>query len=128
MASKPQPKRHAPEPEPSLPVAEDIERETLGHILVTGKVRDSLPATHFQPAQHQRIWRAIAALRERSEPIDRLTVAEELKTQRSLSSVGGLSYLVSLETGMFPELNLNRHIDILKEKALLRRLINHANG
>ena len=99
MASKPQPKRHAPEPEPSLPVAEDIERETLGHILVTGKVRDSLTATHFQLAQHQRIWRAIAALRERSEPIDRLTVAEELKTQRSLTSVGGLSYLVSRRAG-----------------------------
>jgi len=85
-------------------------------------------AGHFHLERHRRIWHAIAALRDRGEPIDRFTVAEQLKTVGSLSNVGGLSYLVDLENGMFAEANLNRHIDILNDKALLRRLINQANG
>jgi hypothetical protein len=120
--------RDTSDKEQGLPQAEDIEREVLAHMLVTGKAWDSLMAGHFHLERHRRIWHAIAALRDRGEPIDRLTVAEQLRTVGSLSNVGGLSYLVDLENGMFAEANLNRHIDILNDKALLRRLINQANA
>jgi replicative DNA helicase len=62
-------------------------------------------------------------LHERGEKIDRVTLANELMKLGQLQSVDGLSYLVTLDDGL-PQLhNLDSYVAIVKEKALLRRII-----
>jgi replicative DNA helicase len=115
-------------PEQGSPQAEDIERELLGKILVTGMMPDSLTVRHFHPEKHQVIFRAIEAVWQRGEPIDRLTVHAELEAQRNVTASGGLTYLAELETGNFPEQHTERHIAILRDKDLLRRTMAAGNA
>src|SRR5260370_9036473 len=60
---------------------------------------------------------------ERSERIDRVTVANELMKQNQLESVDGVSYLVSLDEGLPTLSNLDSYVGIVKDKATLRRII-----
>ena len=62
-------------------------------------------------------------LYERGERIDRVSLAEELMRQGQLESCDGLSYLVSLDDGLPKLSNLDGYIRIVKDKALLRRII-----
>ena len=62
-------------------------------------------------------------LYDRGEKIDRVTVANELMKQGQLESVDGLSYLVSLDDGLPQIANLDSYIRIVKDKAMLRKLI-----
>ena len=62
-------------------------------------------------------------LNERGESIDRITVANELMNCNELESCDGLSYLVSLDDGLPQILNIDSYIRIVKDKAVLRRII-----
>jgi replicative DNA helicase len=66
----------------------------------------------------------MSELHERGERIDRVTLANELMKHGQLQSVDGLSYLVSLDDGLPQIHNLEGYVTIVKEKALLRRIIN----
>ena len=59
---------------------------------------------------------------ERNEKIDRVTLANELTRQGQLQSVDGLSYLVSLDDGLPVIHNLADYIEIVREKARVRRI------
>ena len=60
---------------------------------------------------------------ERGERIDRVTVANELMRFNELESCDGLSYLVSLDDGLPQTVNIDGYIRIVKDKAVLRRII-----
>ena len=62
-------------------------------------------------------------LQERGEKIDRITVANELMKFNELEACDGLSYLVSLDDGLPQIPNLDSYIRIVKDKAVLRRII-----
>ena len=62
-------------------------------------------------------------LQERGERIDRVTVANELMKFNELEACDGLSYLVSLDDGLPHIPNLDSYIRIVKDKAVLRRII-----
>ena len=62
-------------------------------------------------------------LHERGENIDRITVANELMKFNELEACDGLSYLVSLDDGLPQIPNLDSYIRIVKDKAVLRRII-----
>ena len=62
-------------------------------------------------------------LQERGEKIDRVTVANELMKFNELEACDGLSYLVSLDDGLPQIPNLDSYIRIVKDKAVLRRII-----
>src|SRR5262245_5733057 len=117
MNSTPQQADQTPE---GMPEAIVIERETLGHILVTGQIHESLTADCFHLEDHRRIWYAVVALRDRGEPIDRLSVYEELRTRKAGLE---LSFVADLESGLFPKLNIDNHVQILLTKSLARRII-----
>jgi replicative DNA helicase len=110
-----------------LPGNLDAERFVLGAIM-TGdnaflQAAGILSADDFSLEKHKRIFLRMSELHERGEKIDRVTLANELMNQGQLQSVDGLSYLVSLDDGL-PQLhNLDSYISIVKEKALLRRII-----
>src|SRR5579875_3080725 len=110
-----------------LPDNLDAERFVLGAIMSTEaaflQVAGLLTADDFSLEKHKRIFLRMSELHERGEKIDRVTLANELMKHGQLQSVDGLSYLVSLDDGL-PQLhNLDSYVGIVKEKALLRRII-----
>ncbi|MDQ2775125.1 MAG: replicative DNA helicase [Acidobacteriota bacterium] len=110
-----------------LPDNIDAERFVLGAIMSNEnaflQVAGTLSADDFSLEKHKRIFLRMSDLHERGERIDRVTLANELMKQGQLQSVDGLSYLVSLDDGL-PELhNVESYVGIVKEKALLRRII-----
>ena len=83
----------------------------------------SLEADDFSLEKHRRIFKRMGDLQDRGENIDRVTVANELMKFNELEACDGLSYLVSLDDGL-PQLpNLDSYIRIVKDKAVLRRII-----
>jgi replicative DNA helicase len=115
------------ETEKGLPANIDAERFVLGSILLDDglfiQAAGSLDADDFSLEKHKRIFRRMAGLHERSERIDRVTVANELIKFSELEACDGLSYLVSLDDGLPQIPNLDSYIRIVKDKSVLRRII-----
>jgi len=113
--------------EKGLPVNLDAERYVLGAILMDDalyiQVAGSLESDDFSLEKHRRIFLRMGELYERSERIDRVTVANELMKQGQLESVDGITYLVSLDEGLPALANLDSYVRIVKDKAILRRII-----
>ena len=113
--------------ERGLPANEDAERFVLGSVLLNQdtyfQVAGAVEPEDFSLESHRRIFARMKDLYDRGEKIDRVTLANELMKQGQIESVGGFSYLVSLDEGL-PELsNLDSYIRIVKDKATLRKLI-----
>ena len=113
--------------EKGLPANLDAERFVLGAVLMDDalyvQVAGALEASDFSLEKHRRIFLRMGELYERSERIDRVTVANELLKQNQLESVDGVSYLVSLDEGLPVLSNLESYIRIVKDKSVLRRII-----
>src|SRR5579864_3630384 len=113
--------------ERGLPVNLDAERFVLGAILMDDalyiQVAGALEAEDFSLEKHRRIFLRMGELYNRGERIDRVTVANELMKQNQLESVDGVSYLVSLDEGLPALANLDSYVRIVKDKAVLRRII-----
>jgi replicative DNA helicase len=77
----------------------------------------------FYREAHRRLFRAMTRLFERGDVIDVITVAEELKKTEELDSVGGLEYIAELVDAVPTAANIEYHARIVRDKALLRRLI-----
>lgn len=111
----------------ALPVNLDAERFILGAIMSEDnaylQVAGVLTPDDFSLEKHKRIFLRMAELHDRGEKIDRVTLANELMKQGQLQSIDGLSYLVSLDDGLPQFYNLDSYIGIVREKALLRRII-----
>jgi replicative DNA helicase len=113
--------------EKGLPANLDAERYVLGSILLDYslfvQVAAVLQAEDFSLEKHRRIFLRMNELQERSERIDRVTVAEELMKHNQLEACDGLGYLVSLDDGLPQIQNLDSYVRIVKDKSLLRRVI-----
>jgi len=113
--------------EKGLPASVDTERLVLGSILLNDavylQVAGSLSPEDFSLEKHRRIYGRMRDLYGRGERIDRVTLAEELMKQGQLESVDGLSYLVELDAGLPEITNLDSYVRIVKDKAMLRKLI-----
>jgi replicative DNA helicase len=110
-----------------LPSNVDAERFVLGSILLNDSLyiqaAGELEPDDFSLEKHRRIFSRMGELHERGERIDRVTVANELLRFNELESCDGLSYLVSLDDGLPQILNIDAYIRIVKDKAVLRRII-----
>lgn len=113
--------------EKGLPSNVDAERFVLGSILLDDSafldVAGALMVDDFCLDKHRKIFRRMSELHERSDKIDRVTVANELMKFNELESVDGLSYLVSLDDGLPRIPNLDSYVKIIRDKATLRRII-----
>ena len=76
---------------------------------------------------HKIIYESMIKLSNKSEPIDLITLTEELKKQGHLDDVGGISYITSLSTIVPTTSNVKYYADIVKEKSVLRKLIKVSN-
>ncbi len=86
-----------------------------------------LTRNDFYRESHRRIFEAMAALAERSQPIDLVTLKDELIKGAALEGVGGAAYLASLLDGVPRITNVEHWSRIIKEKAVLRNLIHASN-
>jgi replicative DNA helicase len=105
----------------------EAEQSVLGGILIENeaihKVMEILTADDFYRDAHQRIFNAIVDLSERSEPADLITLTNELRKLNQLDPTGGASYLASLIDSVPTAANIEYYAKIVKEKAILRKLI-----
>ncbi|MEW6136506.1 MAG: replicative DNA helicase [Bacteroidota bacterium] len=109
------------------PQAPDVEEVVLGALLLDSKainaVIDFLKAEAFYKDAHQRIYSAIQRLFGESEPIDLVTVTNELRKSGELEVVGGPYYLAMLTNRVASSANIEYHARIIAEKYIQRELI-----
>ena len=113
--------------EKGLPTNTEAEQFVLGSILLNDAIfpqaAGALEVEDFSLEKHRRIFQRMGDLQERGDPIDNLTLINELEKHDQLDSVDGMAYVASLTEG-FPRLtNVDSYIKIVKDKSLLRRLI-----
>ena len=113
------------------PQARDLEEAVLGAILIEkdaiSYVSDILKPESFYVDAHGKIYRAIQNLFARSQPIDLLTVSEELRKEGQLESVGGAYYLSELTNKIGSSANVEFHARIVIQKFIQRELIHISN-
>jgi len=105
----------------------EAEQCVLGAIMLENEalasVIEDLRSEDFYKEAHKKIYTAMLDLYEKNEPIDLITLTEQLKKKEELETIGGASYLSQL-VGMVPSAaNARYHAKIVKEKAILRNLI-----
>ena len=109
------------------PQAVDVEQSVLGAMLIEREAIpqaiEILPSEAFYLAKHQRIYTAILSLFERGNPVDLITLTDELKRRGELEKVGGAYYLTELTTRVDTAANVEFHSRIIAEKSLLRSVI-----
>ncbi len=105
----------------------EAERTVLGGILVHNEhlnvVLSVIAPEDFYLESHRRIIDRIISLVDKGLPVDLLSLTEEVQRAGILEEVGGVSYLSALMDGVPKSLNIEYYARIIKEKALLRRLI-----
>lgn len=109
------------------PYSLDAEVAVLGAMLLDQdailRAGEHVDDTMFYQEGHRRVFRAMLALSERGEVADPLTLAEELGRRGELEASGGKEYLAFLIDAVPTAANVEYHAKIVREKALLRRLI-----
>lgn len=87
---------------------------------------ETLDRNFFYKDSHQRIFQAISDLYAANKAVDLITLTNALKGDGSLDSIGGVSYLTSLANSVPTSANIGHYVSIVKEKSILRSLINSA--
>lgn len=109
------------------PQARDLEEAVLGAIMLEKSAFDTvveiLKPECFYVDAHQRIYRAMQSLAQKSMPIDLLTVVEELRTKEELELVGGPYYVTKLTNSVVSSANVETHSRIILQKFIQRDLI-----
>jgi replicative DNA helicase len=105
----------------------DAEKSVLGSVLLDNDVFSALEGTispeHFYKEGHRKIYRAMERLYRRSEPMDLVTLTEELRQIGELEAVGSVPYLIGLADGVPTAAYAESYARIVREKAVLRDLI-----
>lgn len=118
--------------ERGLPSNLDAERSVLGAILLDNAayayVAELLLADDFSSDAHRRVFARMVALAETGRPIDPVTLTEELLRTGELEAVGGVAYLSALTESLPRSVNAAHYARIVKDKAVLRRLIHTSHG
>ncbi|MDV7187571.1 replicative DNA helicase [Lutibacter sp. TH_r2] len=109
------------------PQAVDLEEAVLGAMMIDKKgVDDVIDILHdevFYKESHQLIYNAIYSLFQNSEPIDLLSVANQLRKSGNLELAGGDYYLVNLTQKVSSSAHIEFHARIILQKYIQRRLI-----
>jgi replicative DNA helicase len=82
----------------------------------------------FYDLRHQTIYETLAEMFNARDPIDLITVQQNLKDRQLLEQVGGLAYLAQLQDAVPSAANLGYYLEIVREKFLLRRMIQTCSG
>jgi replicative DNA helicase len=105
----------------------DAERAVIGAMLVSeaavSVVGESLAAEDFYSETHRVLYGAMMRLYSRGEPIDQLTLSDELRSVGEFDRIGGRQYVFRLVESVPTAANAARYAEIVRGKALLRAVI-----
>lgn len=108
------------------PNSKDAEQSVLGGLMLDNRafevVSERLQDEDFFRTQNRLIYQVICTLADQEKPFDVLTLSDELNDIEELENAGGLTYLSELVESTPSAANISAYADIVKEKALLRRL------
>ncbi|HEY1100646.1 MAG TPA: replicative DNA helicase [Myxococcota bacterium] len=115
------------------PHAMDAERAVLGALLLEpgayeGVADENLRPEHFYRPAHQIIFRVISELHAAAEPIDTLTVVDELLRRGQLEQIGGAAAISQLEALLPTAAHVSAYARLVRDKAILRELIESATN
>ena len=113
------------------PAAPEIEASVLGAMMIekeaVPKALEMLSPESFYVKSHRIIFEAMISLFDSDEPIDTVTLYEELKKRDDLEEAGGAVYLSKLSQNIPSAANIEYHAKIILEKQILRGLISSAH-
>jgi replicative DNA helicase len=111
----------------SPPQSAEAEASLLGALLIDSeaivKIADHVKAADFYDKKHERIFESIVKLYERHQAVDVLTLADQLKNNGYLDSIGGPAYLTELTNFVPTAAHVEQYAEIVSQKAMRRRLI-----
>jgi len=111
----------------TAPRAPEAEQAVIAAMLMDTdailRASEHVDDTMFYDERHRRIFRAMIAISQRSEVVDPVTLGNELTRRGELDASGGKEYIGELIDAVPTAANVEYHAKIVKEKALLRRLI-----
>ncbi len=114
------------------PYSLEAEMSVLGGMFIdpdaVAKAVEVIDDSMFYREAHRRLYRAMLRLWEHGEVVDSVTLSEYLKTAGDFDAVGGTAYLAQLLDAVPTAANIEYHARIVREKALLRRLIEAATS
>src|SRR5687767_6267674 len=109
------------------PQAKDLEEAVLGAIMLEKGAFDTiveiLKPECFYVDAHQRIFKSMQGLAQKNQPIDILTVTEELRSREELEMIGGPYYVTRLTNAVVSSANIEAHARIILQKFIQRELI-----
>ena len=110
-----------------MPYAIEAEQSVLGSILLDKDliivVIDIVSKEDFYSDQNAEIYDSMLTLFKNSEPIDLITIVNELRKRSLLEKVGGIPYITSLSSAPDFTSHITKYAAIVKEKSILRKLI-----
>ncbi|MCD7971466.1 MAG: replicative DNA helicase [Candidatus Azobacteroides sp.] len=113
------------------PQARELEEAVLGALMLEKDayyvVNDILKSDCFYETIHQQIYTAIVDLALRQEPIDMLTVTEQLRRKGILEDIGGAFYIAQLTSKVASAAHIEYHARIIAQKYLARELISFSS-
>ena len=114
--------------ERGLPASLDAERTILGAVLLDNhaysEAASTLRSEDFALTAHQRVFSRMGELIDHNHIVDIVTLSEELARRKEIESVGGVAWLASLTEGLPRRISIEEYVRIVKDKSLLRQLIN----
>src|SRR4051812_29995693 len=117
--------------ERTLPHNLEAEKCVLGAILINNQAfnqpAEAIDAGDFFRDAHRRIFEKIIGLTDKGEPVDLVTLKDELGRSGELDEVGGPAYIAALTDGVPRSANVEYYARIVKQKSTLRRLIQSAS-
>ena len=109
------------------PNSNEAEQSVLGGLLLDNlawdRAADLLIESDFYRHEHRLIYAAVGALVSAGKPADVITVFEQLQSQGKAADCGGLAYLNALAQSVPSAANMRRYAEIVRERAILRKLI-----
>lgn len=131
--------RRAPKHQPSIdtqgrvpPRDIDLEQAVLGALMLEKdaytRICDILKPESFYSPENRKIYEAIQTLGARQEPIDMLTVMEQLRLNGTLGEIGGPAFVSELTARVGSAANVEFHARIVAQKYLARELITFASA
>ena len=113
------------------PHSVEAEQSVLGGLMLDSaawdQIADRVQAQDFYRNDHRLIFESVAALVERNQPCDAVTLSGHLESLGLLDQAGGLSYLGSLARDTPTSANIRAYADIVRERSVLRQLITAGN-
>lgn len=115
----------------NMPFSLEAEQSVLGSAFLSKyalqKICDELSRDDFYLESHAKIYDALHELNEEGKPIDITIVTDRLEKHKTLSSIGNIEYLLEIINSVPSASNVDYYINIVHEKAILRRLIDVSN-